>query len=75
LKRSERSIGYQKKLGVTAFLAKNIGIRIYKDSMVEFLGAQLENLNYYMALIQAMWELNLTALIPIFLIGTMIGLV
>lgn len=46
-------------------LAKNIGIRIYKDSIVNSLGAELENLNYYMnGTNQAMWELDLTTYTP-----------
>ncbi|MGO4819272.1 sensor histidine kinase [Flavobacterium sp. W22_SRS_FP1] len=46
-------------------LSKNIGIRIYKDSIVDSLGAQLENLNYYMnGTNQAMWELDLTTYTP-----------
>jgi PAS domain S-box-containing protein len=46
-------------------LSKNIGIRIYKDSVVDSLGAQLENLNYYMnGTKQAMWELDLTTYTP-----------
>jgi PAS domain S-box-containing protein len=46
-------------------LAKNIGIRIYKDSIVNSLGAELENLNYYMnGTNQAMWELDLKTYTP-----------
>jgi PAS domain S-box-containing protein len=46
-------------------LAKNIGIRIYKDQIAKTLGAQLENLNYYMnGTNQAMWELDLTTYTP-----------
>ena len=48
-----------------SLLAKNIGIRLYKDSLVDSLGAQLENLNYYMnGTNQAMWELDLNTFIP-----------
>jgi PAS domain S-box-containing protein len=53
------------KIKSVQLLAKNIGIRIYKDSLVDSLGAQLDNLNYYMhGTNQAMWELDLTTSIP-----------
>jgi PAS domain S-box-containing protein len=53
------------KIKSVQLLAKNIGIRIYKDSIVDTLGAQLENLNYYMhGTNQAMWELDLNTYVP-----------
>lgn len=51
----------QEEVKSLQLLAKNIGTRIYKDSIVEFLGSKIENLNYYMnGTNQAMWELDLT---------------
>ncbi|EIA09092.1 PAS domain-containing sensor histidine kinase [Flavobacterium frigoris] len=44
-----------------SILAKNIGIRAFKDALTEVIGTQMENLNYYMTgTNQAMWELDLT---------------
>jgi PAS domain S-box-containing protein len=50
-----------------SILAKNIGIRAYKDVLTNEIGTKMENLNYYMTgTNQAMWELDLITNIPIY---------